>query len=185
MAAEENPAPLAGEYVVELILGEELHLRNLAKRLVRCQADVDDLVQDTLLRAIKARRRFQVGTSIRAWTSTILRRLFLTRAIRTRLRNVQNDSDLGGAVGLKSSRDLTGSKDEPFNFDPCLEHLSDTLVRALNRVPRLYVDAFILTQFYDLSCGEAGEMLGIPEGTVMSRVHRARVLLQADLRGRL
>src|SRR5262245_52803943 len=83
------------ENPTELILGEEGRLKRLARRLTRCQADADDLVQTTLLRAYRARSRFEPGTSIRAWTATILRRVFLTDTARSKRRGLENDTDAG------------------------------------------------------------------------------------------
>src|SRR6185503_11999661 len=83
------------EDVVDQILGEQDSLRRLARRLSRCEADAEDLVQNTLMRAYRARDRFTPGTSVRAWTATILRRVFLTDVLRTKRRGLENDTDAG------------------------------------------------------------------------------------------
>src|SRR5262245_48824345 len=93
---------------VELILGERDRLLNVARRLTRCEHDAQDLVQDTMLRAYRARARFQPGTSVRAWTTTILRRVFLTGALRSRRRGVETDTDLGGPID-RTAGDATES----------------------------------------------------------------------------
>src|SRR5687768_6822797 len=76
-----------------LILAEEPFLQRLARRLARRHADAEDLVQETMLRAYGARDRFVVGTSMRAWLATILRRLYLTGALKDKRRATQTDTD--------------------------------------------------------------------------------------------
>ena len=89
---------------VQLILAEEGSLRRYARRLARCEADADDLVQDTLLRAYQARERFEPGTSVSAWTATILRRVFLTGVARAKRRGIETDTDVGRALATAPER---------------------------------------------------------------------------------
>src|SRR5262245_5557365 len=101
---------------VEQILGEASHLRRLARRLTKCEADADDLVQNTMMRAFVARARFKPGTSIRAWTRTILRRVFLTDAERVRRRRLENDTDAGMPLSVRAERESRsrGSAPPPY-----------------------------------------------------------------------
>jgi len=171
----------AAEPIVGQILAEEEHLRRVAHRLTRCDADADDLVQDTLFRAYRARDRFQPGTSIRAWTTTILRRVFLTGAIRTRRRGLETDTDAGEPLAQTSGRAPETTRDHPASIDRIAEQLEDPVKRALLRVPEIYQLPFYLSVIEDLTCSEIAERLGVPEGTVMSRIHRARERLKRDL----
>lgn len=92
---------------VDTILAEEPHLHVLARRLTRCESDANDLVQETLLRAYHARDRFREGSSPQAWTSTILRRVFLTGVSREKRRRVRTDTDTGGVLDTAPSRPAT------------------------------------------------------------------------------
>ena len=169
------------ETTVDLILGEERHLHALARRLARCDADADDLVQETLLRAYHARDHFQPGTSVRAWTSTILRRLFLTGAIRDQRRGLQTDTDAGGALAGVVSRQSSLQDDPTPDVAAFSDGLDDTIKQALDRVPEVHRTPFFLSVVWELSCAEIGRRLSVPVGTVMSRVHRARERLRGDL----
>lgn len=169
------------ETTVDLILGEERHLHDVARRLTRCRSDSDDLVQDTLLRAYDARERFQPGTSVRAWTTTILRRLFLNRVIRARRLRLQTDTDAGGPLDAVSGRPLPVRDDPTPDVKSLSEDLEDPVKQALDRVPEIYRTSFFLAAVRDMSCEEIGEQLRVPIGTVMSRVHRARERLRGDL----
>lgn len=176
----------AQDSTVSLILEEVPNLRRVARRLARCESDADDLVQGTLLRAYGARERFEPGSSVRAWTTTILRRLFLTGAIRTKWRNLQNDTDAGGplesAVGRPlSPHDLSPRNEHSRAVRELSEHLEDDVKKALDRIPEVYRTAFLLSAIRDMSCAEISRELGVPVSTVMSRVHRARERLRADL----
>ena len=167
--------------VTELILAEESHLRRAARRLARCEADADDLVQDTLLRAFRARDRFQPGTSVRAWTTTILRRVFLTAVVRNKRRRLETDTDSGSPLSRTPGLAAPASSMQSPSFTVLLEHVEDNVRRALQRVPDLYRTPFLLSVIDELSCSEIARRLGVPEGTVMSRIHRARERLKRDL----
>ena len=171
----------AFETTVELILSEEEHLRRVARRLSRCEADADDLVQDTLLRAYRARDRFAPGTSIRAWTTTILRRAFLTGAIRTKRRGLETDTDAGEPLAWTPDSLRPRNPEIPLDLAAMGELLDDDVKRALDRVPEIYRRPFLMSVVEDLTCAEIAEKLGVPEGTVMSRIHRARERLKRDL----
>jgi RNA polymerase sigma-70 factor, ECF subfamily len=166
---------------VDLILGEENHLRRIARHLARCHADADDLVQETMMRAYRARDRFTPGTSIRAWTTTILRRVFLTNALRDRRRGVETDTDSGDMLETVPDRGLPDKSGERMGFGAVAEELDETVKRAVDRVPAPYREAFYLAVIKEMSCAEISNAVSIPEGTVMSRVHRARERLRADL----
>lgn len=172
---------MTADTTVDLILAEEEHLRRVARRLARCEADIDDLVQDTLLRAYRARDRFQPGTSIRAWTTTILRRVFLTGAIRTKRRGLETDTDAGEPLGRTAGPSPSSMLEHTPTLVSMAEGLDDTVKRALDRVPEIYRVPFYLSVIEDLTCSEIARRLGVPEGTVMSRIHRARERLKRDL----
>jgi RNA polymerase sigma-70 factor, ECF subfamily len=163
----------------DLLLAERSYLSRLARRFTRCVADADDLVQETLLRAFRARGRFQPGTSIRAWTSTILRRVFLTDVSRTKRRRLLTDTDAGEPLDLALAR--TPKADFFPRPADLLERLDDSVKQALERVPIRYRTSFLLSVVEDLRHCEIAERTGAPVGTVMSRVHRAREQLKREL----
>jgi len=164
---------------IDTILGEEGHLRRFARRLVRCDADVDDLVQETLMRAYCARDRFEPGTSVRAWTSTILRRLFLTSAIRTARRGVATETDANDCLDYAAAP--SASSADGTTTAAAVESFDDDLKAALDRVPEVYRQAFCMSTIEEYSCAEIAERLKVPKGTVMSRIHRARESIRHDL----
>ncbi len=169
------------ESVTDLILAEEIHLRHVARRLAHCDSDVDDLVQDTILRAYRARDRFEPGTSIRAWTTTILRRVFLTGVIRATRRGLDLDTDVGEPLLRTAGTAQASSSDVPIALAALFERLDDRIKHSLERIPEIYVVPFVLSVIEELSCAEIAKQLGVPEGTVMSRIHRARERLKRDL----
>lgn len=171
---KKDPAEIA-----KLILGEEEHLRRVARRLARCDADIEDLVQDTLLRAYRARDRFPPGTSIRAWVTTILRRVFLTGAIRTKRRGLETDTDAGEP--LERTPSPPSFSGETPTLAQIVDDLDDDVKHALDKVPEIYRVPFYLSVVEELSYADIARRLGVPEGTVMSRIHRARERLKKDL----
>jgi len=167
------------EEVTERILAEQPFLHRLAFRLARRAADADDLVQETILRAYNARDRFQTGTSMRAWLATILRRLFLTGAIKTKRRGTQTDTDAGDVILLSGATAPTTQ--DVLTYEQTLERVDDRLKEGLDRLPETYRRPFVMFALDGLSYAEIAEQLRIPVGTVMSRIHRARTRMKGHL----
>ena len=182
MSANAN-ATFSYDATTDRILAEEPFLRRLALRLARRNADADDLVQETLLRAYNARDRFQTGTSMRAWLATILRRLFLTAALKEKRRATQTDTDAGDPLFMAGGGDSTPLPCSYVAFDEVLEHVDDRVKKAFVRLPDTYRAPFVLFALDGLSYAEIAARLRIPVGTVMSRIHRARRRLQRVLDG--
>jgi RNA polymerase sigma-70 factor (ECF subfamily) len=166
---------------VDLILAEADHLRMVGRRLTHCDADADDLAQEAMLRAYLARARFTAGTSVRAWTTTILRRIFLTEAALRRRRPTRTDTDAGGPLGGIAERDARAAAKAFGSFAELAEDLDDEVKRALGRVPTHYREALDLAVMQDMSCKEISRAVSLPPGTVMSRIHRARERMRAEL----
>jgi RNA polymerase sigma-70 factor (ECF subfamily) len=173
--------PEPADVTVELILGEAPNLRGIARRLTRSEPDTEDLVQETLLRAFDARGRFRPGTSVRAWTTTIMRRLFLTGAIRAKRRGLRTETDAGLTLDASAARDVARSDDRAHDVESLDDALDDRVKLALGRVPEVYRTAFLLSAVCEMTYEEIGHQLRVPVGTVMSRLHRARRRLQDDL----
>lgn len=160
------------------ILAEAPFLVRLARRLTPRTSDADDLVQETLFRAWKARDRFIRGTSLRAWLATILRRQFLTAAIRDRRRGTLTDTDCGEPLSLAGGRRADLSE---LPYEKVLERVDDRVRDAFGRLPAIFREPFVLFVLEGLSYAEIAQRLGVPAGTVMSRIHRARGRLRRTL----
>jgi RNA polymerase sigma-70 factor (ECF subfamily) len=145
-------------------------LYRVAVSLTRHHADAEDLVQDTLLKAYRAADRFD-GAYPRAWLLTILRNTHRNR-LRTRLpallREGENGDLLEGAV--RSAEDLV--------VDAQFEAV---VVEALQALPTIHRVIVQLVDVDGLSYAEAADALGVPRGTVMSRLHRARARIRTRL----
>ncbi|MGI9078352.1 MAG: sigma-70 family RNA polymerase sigma factor [Gemmatimonadaceae bacterium] len=149
-----------------------------ARSLTRDAADSDDLVQETFLRAFRAWHTFIPGSDCRRWLFTICRNIFLrARERESRMVNVDDaEAESLAAVRLHiQARDI-GLNDMFTRLDvaPAIETALATLSESFREVVRL-VDVEGFT--YE----EAAEALGVPVGTVRSRLYRARRLLQAEL----
>jgi RNA polymerase sigma factor (sigma-70 family) len=139
------------------------HLRAFARGLCGRADMADDLVQETLLRAWSARERFTAGTSMRAWTFTILRNIWLTEMRRNRFR--------GDYDQTQAERPLVtpAAQEGPL-------HLAD-LSRALMAMPSERREALLLVGAGGFSYEEAAEICGCALGTIKSRVARGRAQL--------
>lgn len=173
-----HPQPEKRLRTTDRILVEQPFLRRLALRLARRNDEADDLVQETLLRAYRARERFRTGTSMRAWLATILRRLFLTATYKDQRRRTETDTDLGDPIGALSDTGEVSEVRELSVYDQALEHVDDHMHRAFVRLPDNYRTPFVLFALDGLTYMEIASRLRIPVGTVMSRIHRARVRLR-------
>ncbi len=144
-------------------------LRGFARFLARQPGEADDLVQETVLRALSSLPQFVEGTSLRAWSFTILRNLFYEQARRRR----GESRALERAVSLGDSE--AGRPVQEARMD-----LSD-LQRQLFVLPPILREALVLVGAQGMSYDEAAIICGVPAGTVKARVSRARRQLAAAM----
>ena len=144
-------------------------LFRLAMWFVRNRADAEDVVQETMMQALRSFHRFQPGTNCRAWLTTILQHIVSNRRRAKGRSIVVNDSDdrIPQTVAF---------------VPPVPQDLTDELILAsLRRLPTTFQEVILLCDVEELSYKEAAEALAIPIGTVMSRLHRGRAQLRAEL----
>jgi len=154
-----------------------------AMRMTRNAADAEDLVQETFLRAYRGYGRFEEGTNLRAWLYRILTNTFIN-TYRAKQRRPE-ESDLGDLEDLYLYRRLGGleaSQRGRSAEDELMDFVTDTEVKeALEALPDQFRIAVLLADIEGFSYKEIAEMLDIPIGTVMSRLHRGRKALQKGL----
>jgi len=144
-------------------------LFRLAMWFERNRTDAEDVVQDTLMQALRSFHRFRPGSNCRAWLVTILQRV------------VSNRRRAKGRSIIVSDPDDRLAQTVPF-LPPVPQHITDEVMLAsLRRLPLAFQEVIVLCDVEELSYKEAAEALGIPVGTVMSRLHRGRAQLRADL----
>jgi RNA polymerase sigma-70 factor, ECF subfamily len=149
-----------------------------ALRLTRNRADAEDLVQDTFVKALRFSDRFEPGTNLRAWLSTILHNTW-----RNRIRDAGRQ-----AVEVDSTRleELEGSAANSGNDSPEQLLLRNTLdadlSAALDGLPDVFRQAVWMRDVEEFSYAEIARMLDVPIGTVMSRISRGRRMLLDLLR---
>jgi len=152
----------------------------VARRLVRTPEEADDLVQDTYARAFRSWRQFQPGTNLRAWLLRILTNLNIDRG-----RREQRTPDMQSLEqGDYYLYDRLSTTDGGENLDEerVVERLSqDSIVDALANVPHNFRDVIVLVDIGEFSYQDAAQILDVPVGTVMSRLHRGRRILKQNL----
>jgi RNA polymerase sigma-70 factor (ECF subfamily) len=155
-------------------------LYNFAHWLTQDRVSAEDLVQETYMKALRGFSSFRQGTNFRAWMYKILRNTFLT-----------------SQAGLKSSASLSLDSDDDKVEEPSATETpestllsraeQETIQQALDELPVKFREIILLCDSEEMSYQEIGETLGIPIGTVMSRLSRARnamrELLTAKLKG--
>ena len=153
-------------------------LYRAALRLTRQRADAEDLVQDTFVKALRFSDRFTPGTNLKAWLYTILHNTW-----RNRRRDASREP-----VDVDSPRveDAAAQMDGPQAIDTperilLRATLDADLQAALDALPEAFREAVWLRDVEEFSYAEIAEMLGIPIGTVMSRISRGRRQLFAQL----
>jgi RNA polymerase sigma-70 factor, ECF subfamily len=154
------------------------HLYRIALRLTGSPQTAEDLVQDTYLRAFRSWQSYKPGTNLAAWLATIMRNANLDELRRQSRRPVQEPLDDDGDYYLYNR--LAESSPQP--QDEVLARLSGTaIVSALGDLPPNFREVVVLVDVGDFSYAEAAGILGIPIGTVMSRLYRGRRLLKRAL----
>jgi RNA polymerase sigma-70 factor, ECF subfamily len=147
-------------------------LYGAALRLTANPADAEDLVQDTYLKAFRAADQFQPGTNLRAWLFTILHNTFLNR----RRRAVREPVAVETEEIERAAAALPGEPETPEQL--LLRSTIDAdLQAALDDLPDSFRQAVWLRDVEEFTYAEIATMLGVPIGTVMSRISRGRRML--------
>ncbi|WP_229719902.1 sigma-70 family RNA polymerase sigma factor [Asaia siamensis] len=139
-------------------------LRGFARYLTRDVTAADDLVQDTVLRALGARAQFVEGTNVKAWLFTILRNIFYEQK-----RRKVKETEILSEISLGSEEGREG--DQGYH-----DNVLDLSV-LLWRLPEVLREALILVGAQEMSYEEAAEICLCPVGTMKARVSRARAKL--------
>ncbi len=155
--------------------GEALpHLTDLfrvARWLVRNREEAEDLVQETFAQALKSFHRYERGTNCRAWLTQIMYHL-----------NSNRRRKLGRMKIVEDTEEMIA---ETIAFEPEIPQkvTDEDVLTALERVPQNFREIVLLADVEEFAYREIAEMLQIPAGTVMSRLHRGRKLLRVELAG--
>jgi RNA polymerase sigma-70 factor (ECF subfamily) len=141
----------------------------VARWLAGDRSVAEDLTQETFAQALKSFHRYSPNTNCRAWLITILYRVNSKRKMR-----------LGQ---LKLVEDTEEQIAESVAFEPPVpQHLTDEdVLRAIESIPKRYSEIVMLTDVEGFAYKEVAELLGVPIGTVMSRLHRGRRLFRQQL----
>jgi RNA polymerase sigma-70 factor, ECF subfamily len=167
---------------VDEVVGHLDLLQRVARRLTRQVQDAEDLVQETITRALDRRAQFHPGTNLRAWLLAIERSLFVDAYRRARRGPLTQSLDAVEEGILYSGGGMVPS---PSAESALLQQWMDPdLVAALNTLPQPYREAVQLADVQGLSYAQMMQRMGCPPGTVMSRLHRGRKLLRQALADR-
>lgn len=151
---------------------------NFALSLTHDESEADDLVQDTFLNAYRSWDQYVAGTECRAWLFTICRHAWIRRNKRAEREVPHSDADLEalGAAALHAGAEQSGLGDLFERHD-----IHQALSRGLDALPDAFREVVVLVDLEDQSYDDAARVLGVPMGTVRSRLFRARRLLQEQL----
>jgi RNA polymerase sigma-70 factor (ECF subfamily) len=164
-----------------LALGHLDSLYACGLRMTRDPRDSEDLVQDTMLAAYRFFDKFEPGTNIKAWLFKILTNTFINKyRKRVREREVRDLVEKDETPSLMSEDVAEKSRDPEMAILGAL--VSDDVKRALDSVPYDYRLAVVLCDLEEFTYKEIADIMDCPVGTVMSRLHRGRRLLQKSLR---
>jgi RNA polymerase sigma-70 factor (ECF subfamily) len=152
----------------------------VARRLAGSREEAEDLVQDTYGRAFRAWRQYTPGTNLRAWLLRILTNLNIDRGRRQQRTPDTQPLEEGDYFLYNKIESSLG--DDVTDEERVIERLSqNTVVDALAEVPHDFRDVVVLVDIGEFSYAEAAQILDIPIGTVMSRLHRGRRILKKNM----
>ena len=162
---QENRAPEA-DALATAIAAEIPRLRRFARVLTRGADQADDLVQETLLRAITAQAQFEPGTNLRAWLFTILRHARAAAARRAARSPIQEAETLPESA-------VSGGQEE--------RQAMRDVAMAFRQLATIHREALWLVVVEGLDYAEAARILNVPPGTLRSRLSRAREALRQGI----
>ena len=171
------------EYEFDILLRENINgMFSLALRMTRNQLDAEDLVQDTSLKAFRYFHKFDQGTNFRAWIYRILTNNFINFYRKNQKQPAQIEIE---NVSFKLEQEGAGfwnrlnDRNNGFEYDDLFD---DEINAAIDKLPEEYRIVLLLADVEGLSYKEISEVIAHPLGTVMSRLHRGRKMLQRSLR---
>jgi RNA polymerase sigma-70 factor (ECF subfamily) len=154
----------------------------VARRIAGSRDEADDLVQQTYERAFRAWRQYTPGTNLRAWLLRILTNLNIDRGRRQQRTPPTTSLDNEAGDYFLYNKLESQVPDENPDEERVLERLSqDSIVDALAEVPHDFRDVIVLVDIGEFAYADAAQILDIPIGTVMSRLHRGRRILKKNL----
>jgi RNA polymerase sigma-70 factor, ECF subfamily len=160
-----------------LALADQVY--RVARHMSNSREEAEDLVQDTYARAFRSWRQFQPGTNLRAWLLRILTNLNIDRGRRTQRAPQTTPLEANDYYLYDKLAEADGGRSDE---ERVVERLSqDDIVSALSAVPHDFRDVIVLVDIGDFSYQDAAQILDIPIGTVMSRLHRGRRILKREL----
>jgi len=171
------------DYEFDILLRENLNgMFSLALRMTRNQLDAEDLIQDTALKAFRYFHKFDRGSNFRAWIYRILTNNFINFYRKNQKQPTQIEIE---NVSFKLKQDGAGfwnrlnDRNNGFDYDDLFD---DEINAAIDKLPEEYRIVLLLADVEGLSYKEISEVIAHPLGTVMSRLHRGRKMLQRSLR---
>ncbi len=161
-----------------LALADQVY--RVARRLVGSREEADDLVQETYARAFRSWRSFTPGTNMRAWLLRILTNLNVDRG--RRIQRTPDMQPLEEGDYYLANKVASAAGEEALEQDVVVERMSqDSVVKALSEIQPQFRDVVVLVDIGDFTYADAAQILDIPIGTVMSRLHRGRRALKQRL----
>lgn len=183
MASTDGVIPASAAEIEEEALKQVDALYRTALRMTRNPQDAEDLVQETYFRAFRSAHQFQRGTNLRAWLFKILTNSFINQ-YRKRARKPLSNS-LEDVEDFYLYSHLVDSGLQPDSPDPeatVIDQFAEAeVIQSLERLPIEFRQVVLLADVEGFSYKEIAEIVGIPVGTVMSRLHRGRRRLQKEL----
>ena len=161
-----------------LALADQVY--RVARRLVGSREEAEDLVQETYARAFRSWRSFTPGTNMRAWLLRILTNLNVDRG--RRIQRTPHQQPLEESDYYLANKLASAGGEEVLEQEHVVERMSqDSVVNALASIQPQFRDVVVLVDIGDFTYADAAQILDIPIGTVMSRLHRGRRALKQKL----
>jgi len=174
-----RPIEVSERIFEETVLVHFAFLRNMALKITRNEDDAQDLVQETILRAYRFFHKYEAGTNCRAWLYRIMKNTFINTYRKQRRQPSGAPYDEMEEI-LETESDAPAAQTDP-QASLINSRLQEDVARALATLPPDYRTALSLSLVEGFSYKEIADTMGCPIGTVMSRIHRGRLLMQKQL----